>query len=108
MDSQKNNNLLGTLILLSGMVIGACGALLYHENKPKSAGTVLHQIRETFNQGGEVCGSWIDYDPVEYHGFDSQPLVYMGGISRKEEGEIVHYRFAADVYTGDILSIQVQ
>lgn len=103
--SQKNNSLLGTLVLLSGIVIGAAGALFYKENKAMEPNTVLDQIKKQFALQGEVTGSWIDYDPIEYTAFQSLPLVYTGGISRKEDGKIVSYHFVADIYTGEVLNI---
>ncbi|MGX7109245.1 PepSY domain-containing protein [Facklamia miroungae] len=104
MSQNKNNSLLGTIVLLSGIIIGAAGTLLFKENRPLSAGKVLESIREAFELQGEITGSWIDYDPIEYTVYDSRPLVYTGGISRKENGKIIHYHFVADIYTGEILS----
>lgn len=105
--TQKNNNLIGTLVLISGIIIGACGSLLYKENKPLHAGKVLHKVVNEFTANGQVIGSWIDYDAVEYTGFDSKPLVYMGGITRLEDQKTVYYAFAADIYTGEIINTYV-
>ncbi|MGX7083891.1 hypothetical protein ACWOB1_00435 [Facklamia languida] len=102
--TQKKNNFIGTLVLISGIIIGAAGSLLYKENKPLHAGKVLHKVVEEFSKNGKVIGSWIDYDPVEYNGFDSKPLVYMGGITRVEGEETFYYAFATDIYTGEIIN----
>ncbi|MCR8969464.1 PepSY domain-containing protein [Facklamia sp. 7083-14-GEN3] len=104
MSHNKNNSLLGTIVLLSGIAIGAAGTLLYKENRPLNPGKVLESIREAFALQGEITGSWIDYDPIEYTAYDSRPLVYTGGISRKENNQIIHYHFVADIYTGEILN----
>lgn len=104
MSESKNNQLMSGLVLISGMIIGASAALFFKENRPMNPGKLLQSVRESFAQHGEITGSWIDYDPVEYTAFDSKPLVYTGGISRKEEGKIIHYHFVADIYTGEILN----
>ena len=105
--NNKKEGALGTLILLSGIVIGAAGALLYKENKPMNAGKILENVKSVFSSQGEVVGSWIDYDPVEYSGFDSRPLVYAGGITRLEDKNPVHYSFTADIYTGEIIDTYI-
>lgn len=105
MSQNKNNTLAGLLLLATGLVVGAAGALFYHENQPKKANLVLKEVKEQFQNQGTITGSWIDYEPVEYDLYDSKPLVYVGGISRKEDDELVTYNFIADAYTGEILDI---
>ncbi|MBG9980874.1 hypothetical protein HZY91_07615 [Facklamia sp. DSM 111018] len=104
MSNKQNSNLIGALVLVSGMIIGAAGAIFYKENRPMNAGKILENVKQIFATEGEIIGSWIDYDAVEYTGFDSQPLVYVGGITRMEKGKPVHYSFSADIYTGEILN----
>ncbi len=101
--SQKNDNALAGLVLISGIVIGVAGALLYSENRPMNASKVLKNIKHEFNELGTIKGSWIDYDAIEYHTFESKPLVYIGGISIEVDGDLTNYQFAADVYTGELI-----
>ncbi|MBF6625982.1 hypothetical protein [Tuanshanicoccus lijuaniae] len=105
MAQQKNNTLAGLVLLATGLVVGAAGALFYKEIKLKNPGLVLETVKQQFKVQGTITGSWIDYDAVEYEVFDSKPLVYIGGISRQEGSEIVTYQFACDAYTGEILDI---
>lgn len=100
---KNRDNILGTLILISGAIIGAAGALLYKENQPKHAGKVLQEIKHHYRHLGPIQGSWIDYDAIEYHVFESQPLVYIGGLTIKESDGVKAYQFATDVYTGQVL-----
>ncbi|WP_124057986.1 PepSY domain-containing protein [Vaginisenegalia massiliensis] len=108
MAQNKNDNLANSLILLAGVLFGAASAWLIKENKPMPAGKVLEKLKTQFAQEGEIEGSWIDYDPVESHAFDSRPLVYQGGITRKEASGTVYYEFTCDCYTGEILTINEQ
>ena len=103
--SKNKENIIGGLILLSGAIIGAAGALLFKENQPKNAGDILLQVKNQMAIEGSIEGSWIDYDPIEYHMFDSRPLVYIGGITVTSDQSTKVYQFAADVYTGDIVDI---
>ena len=38
-------------------------------------------------------------------GGQSQPLVYIGEISTKEMDKVTTYRFASDIYTGEIIDL---
>ncbi|MDT2767540.1 PepSY domain-containing protein [Globicatella sulfidifaciens] len=105
MSQNKNNTLAGLILLATGLVVGAAGALFYRENQPKKANLVLEDVKEQFQNQGTITGSWIDYEPVEYEVFESKPLVYLGGISRQEADGIVTYNFIADAFTGEILDI---
>lgn len=105
MAKQKYEGLFGTLLLATGVLIGSASVLLYKENRPKRPGVVLEQARLEFSKQGSVEGSWIDYEAVEYAAIPSKPLVYMGGISRLENGKLAQYQFACDIYSGEILDL---
>lgn len=105
MNNNKSNTLTGLLLLATGLVVGVASTILYRENKPKNANVVLEAIKQQLAESGEITGSWIDYQTIEYDVFDSKPLVYMGGISRKEADTIITYTFIADAFTGEILDI---
>ena len=49
MSQNKNNTLAGLLLLATGLVVGAAGALFYHENQPKKANLVLKEVKEQFS-----------------------------------------------------------
>lgn len=101
---KKQENLIGGLMLLSGAIIGAAAAFFINENKEIPAGKVLQEVRHTFPEKGKIIGSWIDYDAIEYHGFDSKPLVYIGGLSLESDKGVENYQFAADVYSGSLIN----
>lgn len=103
--SKQKNTLAGFLLLATGLVVGAASALLIKEFSPKRPQDVLEEVKKIFAEQGKLTGSWIDYDPIEYDVYESQPLVYLGGISRQEAEGIVTYNFVADAYTGEILDI---
>ncbi|MBK0347758.1 PepSY domain-containing protein [Aerococcaceae bacterium zg-ZJ1578] len=105
MSQNKHNTLAGLVLLATGLVVGAAGALFYKEIKLKNPALILEDVKQQFKEQGTITGSWIDYDAVEYEIFESKPLVYFGGISRKEDDKIVTYQFACDAYTGEILDI---
>lgn len=103
--SKNKNNILAALILLSGTIIGVATALFIKENRPQPAGKVLEKVKEQVKDQGKIEGSWIDYDVIEYHGFDSRPLVYFGGLTIQDQDQVKIYQFAADVYTGEIIDL---
>lgn len=103
--TKNKNTLLAALILISGTIIGAASALFIKENRPQHAGKVLEKVKEQLSHRGKIEGSWIDYDVIEYHGFDSRPLVYIGGLTIQEAEKLMIYQFAADVYTGEIIDL---
>ncbi|MCW6664098.1 PepSY domain-containing protein [Aerococcaceae bacterium NML191219] len=107
MTNHKREGLLGSLLLVTGAAIGAASVLLYKENRPKRPGVVLEEAKKQFSQQGTVEGSWIDYNVMEYPHIESKPLVYVGGISRIEDGKLVQYQFICDAYSGEILDIYV-
>lgn len=102
-DNTHRDGLAGTLLLISGLVIGAATTLLYLENRPKKPALVLEQAKAAIGSPEDIEGGWIDYDPIEYTLFDSRPLVYVGGVSKREGDKLVQYQFVCDIYTGELL-----
>ncbi|MFL2129137.1 hypothetical protein [Ruoffia sp. FAM 26255] len=98
-----NNGLLGGLLLATGVLIGAAATLLIKENRPKKAGLVLETAKNRLGQNGNVVGSWIDYDSVEYDLFEDKPLVYIGGVTVENAEGRLQYQFASDIYTGELI-----
>lgn len=98
-----NNGLLGGLLLATGVLIGAAATLLIKENRPKKAGLVLETAKTRLGQKGNVVGSWIDYDSIEYDLFEDKPLVYIGGVTVENAEGRLQYQFASDIYTGELI-----
>ena len=86
-------------------IVGVAGTLFYLESQPKRPSRVLAEVKAEFAKQGPIEGSWIHYVPVEYPELESQPQVYIGGISRYEGEQLVHYQFVCDIYTGQILDL---
>lgn len=105
MSQNKNNTLSSLLLLTTGIIVGVAGTLFYRELTPKKPNLILEEVKKSFALEGTITGSWIDYDPVEFDLYESKPLVYLGGISRKEGESIKTYNFVTDAYTGEILDI---
>lgn len=101
--SNQSDKMYGGIVLVAGMLVGAASALLYLKERPKSASEVLNRTKEKFGKRGDIEGSWIDYDPIEYELFEAKPLVYVGGLTVNEGNQLVQYQFACDIYTGDIV-----
>ncbi|WP_028124882.1 hypothetical protein [Eremococcus coleocola] len=105
MSNQTRDNILGGVLLATGLIVGAAAALFVKQNQPLNAGLVLKEIKADFAKEGTIEGSWIDYDAIEYPVYTSKPLVYMGGITRNEADRKAYYQFAADIYTGEVLDV---
>ena len=84
MSSTPRKGLVGGLLLLTGAIVGVAGTLFYLESQPKRPSRVLAEVKAEFAKQGPIEGSWIHYVPVEYPELESQPQVYIGGISRYE------------------------
>ena len=84
MSSTPRKGLIGGLLLLTGAIVGVAGTLFYLESQPKRPSRVLAEVKPEL---------------------ESQPPVYIGGISRYEGEHLVHYQFVCDIYTGQILDL---
>src|SRR5699024_9054022 len=95
-----NNGLLGGLLLATGVLIGAAATLLIKENRPKKAGLVLETAKTRLGQKGNVVGSWIDYDSIEYDLFVDKPLVFIGGVTVQNADDHFQFIFSILLVTG--------
>lgn len=95
----------GGLVLTTGLVAGMAAILLYKENKALHPSQVLDKVKHSLTSRGTVIQSWIDYNAIEYTLFDSLPEVYLGGVTLDQNGDLIYYHFAADVYTGDVIDL---
>lgn len=107
MSNKQNKTIVHTLLLVSGLILASASIVFFKEVHKKNAGKVLAEVKKHFASQGKIEGSWIDYEPIEYASFESLPLVYVGGISRIEGRLLVKYQFACDVYTGDLMDVQL-
>ncbi len=104
-DKNKESILAGVLFG-SGLVIGSTlTALFLNRNKKVNGDHILDNVKKMFLAEGPIEGSWIELHPVPLTRFSSETDVYYGGISRKENGELIQYEFIADAYTGTVLDL---
>lgn len=103
---QNKERILAGVLLGSGIVIGsAITALCFTRKKKVNGDQILDNVKKMFLADGPIEGSWIELHPVPLTRFSSETDVYYGGISRKEDDELVQYEFIADAYTGTLLDI---
>ena len=89
------------LTSLTGFIIGkALGS------RKKSPNAVLKNVVKEFKREAPIEGSWINNRTVPYQKYAFKTMAYEGGISRKEDDQLVDYAFLADAYTGSIIDIQ--
>ena len=106
MKSQNKERVCASILLASGIAIGASIASLIYEYQKKVDGDeILETVKKMFLVDGPIEGSWIELHPVPLTRFSSETEVYYGGISRKENDELIQYEFIADSNTGTILDI---
>ncbi|HJA27614.1 MAG TPA: hypothetical protein H9720_04705 [Candidatus Limosilactobacillus intestinigallinarum] len=75
-------------------------------NRPMSARRILRMVRNDFAREGQITGSWIDHHAVPFQRFAVKTNAYQGGLTRREDDELVNYEFKADAYTGSLLELK--
>lgn len=88
----------------SGLIGFIAGKLF--GNRQMSANRILKMIRNDFKREGQVTGSWIDQHPVPFQRFAVKTNAYLGGLTRREDNQLVNYEFRADAYTGSLLELK--
>lgn len=63
-------------------------------------------VRNDFAREGQITGSWIDHHAVPFQRFAVKTNAYQGGLTRREDDELVNYEFKADAYTGSLLELK--
>lgn len=83
----------------------AAGKLLTHP-RLVSPEKVLANAKRLFKQSGPISGSWIYMKPQSYQKEGLTFTVYKGGISKRENGQLLQYQFVADAKTGRIMDVE--
>lgn len=94
-------SLLSSLSVLLGFLMGKS----IQHRQYQSTDEILARVKQAFHREGNVEGAWINSQPDDYSQFALRTKVYRGGISRREDQQIVQYQFIADAKTGTILKI---
>ena len=74
-------------------------------NVEMSMEMLLFKIRKLFQVVGTIEGSWIEMEPVFVDSPEFYGEVYYGGVTRKEDDELVQYEFYADAKPGAVIDL---
>ena len=93
------------VFLAAGAFVGAWLVSKFYEKKLVNGDIIVGNVRRLFTVVGTIEGSWIEMEPVYIEQEDFSGYVYYGGITRKEQEELVQYEFFADAKTGAVLDL---
>ena len=103
--SKNKSSFTAGLFLAAGAFVGAWLVSKFYEKKLVNGDVIVGNVRRLFTVVGTIEGSWIEMEPVYIEQEDFSGYVYYGGITRKEQEELVQYEFYADAKTGAILDL---
>ena len=91
--------------IATGAFLGAWLVSKFYEKKLVNGDVIVGNVRRLFTVVGTIEGSWIEMEPVYIEQEDFSGYVYYGGITRKEQEELVQYEFYADAKTGAVIDL---
>ena len=103
--SENKSSFTAGLFLAAGAFVGAWLVSKFYEKKLVNGDIIVGNVRRLFTVIGTIEGSWIEMEPVYIEQEDFSGYVYYGGITRKEQEELVQYEFFADAKTGAVLDL---
>ena len=103
--SENKSSFTAGLFLAAGAFVGAWLVSKFYEKKLVNGDVIVGNVRRLFTVVGTIEGSWIEMEPVYIEQEDFSGYVYYGGITRKEQEELVQYEFYADAKTGAVLDL---
>jgi len=103
--SENKSSFTAGLFLAAGAFVGAWLVSKFYEKKLVNGDIIVGNVRRLFTVVGTIEGSWIEMEPVYIEQEDFSGYVYYGGITRKEQEELVQYEFFADAKTGAVLDL---
>lgn len=103
--SENKSSFKAGLFLAAGAFVGAWLVSKFYEKKLVNGDIIVGNVRRLFTVFGTIEGSWIEMEPVYIEQEDFSGYVYYGGITRKEQEELVQYEFFADAKTGAVLDL---
>ena len=103
--SKNKSSFTAGLFLAAGAFVGAWLVSKFYEKKLVNGDIIVGNVRRLFTVVGTIEGSWIEMEPVYIEQEDFSGYVYYGGITRKEQEELVQYEFFADAKTGAVLDL---
>jgi len=103
--SENKSSFTAGVFLAAGAFVGAWLVSKFYEKKLVNGDIIVGNVRRLFTVVGTIEGSWIEMEPVYIEQEDFSGYVYYGGITRKEQEELVQYEFFADAKTGAVLDL---
>ena len=103
--SKNKSSFTAGLFLAAGAFVGAWLVSKFYEKKLVNGDVIVGNVRRLFTVVGTIEGSWIEMEPVYIEQEDFSGYVYYGGITRKEQEELVQYEFYADAKTGAVIDL---
>ena len=103
--SENKSSFTAGVFLAAGAFVGAWLVSKFYEKKLVNGDIIVGNVRRLFTVVGTIEGSWIEMEPVYIEQEDFSGYVYYGGITRKEQEELVQYEFYADAKTGTVLDL---
>ena len=103
--SKNKSSFTAGVFLAAGAFVGAWLVSKFYEKKLVNGDIIVGNVRRLFTVVGTIEGSWIEMEPVYIEQEDFSGYVYYGGITRKEQEELVQYEFYADAKTGAVLDL---
>lgn len=103
--SKNKSSFTAGVFLTAGAFVGAWLVSKFYEKKLVNGDIIVGNVRRLFTVVGTIEGSWIEMEPVYIEQEDFSGYVYYGGITRKEQEELVQYEFFADAKTGAVLDL---
>ena len=103
--SENKSSFKAGLFLAAGAFVGAWLVSKFYEKKLVNGDIIVGNVRRLFTVVGTIEGSWIEMEPVYIEQEDFSGYVYYGGITRKEQEELVQYEFFSDAKTGAVLDL---
>lgn len=89
-----------------GLIGGVYSTLWVKKKQTLHADDILDRIKAAFLHEGPIEGSWVNFEKLPLRKFAVHSQGYTGGITRKEDGQLVSYEFLADAATGTVLDIK--
>ena len=103
--SENKSSFTAGVFLAAGAFVGAWLVSKFYEKKLVNGDIIVGNVRRLFTVVGTIEGSWIEMEPVYIEQEDFSGYVYYGGITRKEQEELVQYEFYADAKTGAVIDL---
>lgn len=89
-----------------GLAIGLTSAFCWHRYMKRLPDQLLTELKQLFLREGPVEGAWIESSPRLTTLNEERRIVYVGGITRKEDNELVQYQFIFDAKSKELLELE--